>query len=207
MGPRGRVVDEGELDQFSLANQQDYNTGARPMETLQLVAIAAGAVVVIVLLALLVNLFRQMTRFALAVGAVLALVALGVVALSFVSWPTSTSPSREIVTQAQPDVPTPTGTSAAVAVRHFLVGLIVVGVVGTVGAVVGRHLWQERQKRTRLQNTLAQAQVYAMLIGERLPQGLPRRLGQGGGNVIVVGAEQEIPTQAIPQSQPWEVLQ
>ena len=171
------------------------------MTTSQLIAIATGTLVVIVFLALLVNLFRQMTRFALALGAVLALVVLAIVAFSLVSWPTLPSPSVEIVTQAE--IPTPTDTSAAVAVRRFLVGLIVVGVMSTMSAVLGRHLWQEHQKQARLQDALTQAQVYALLSGERLPQGLPRRLAQGGGNVIVVGG-QETP-QAIPQ--PWEVVQ
>jgi hypothetical protein len=183
------------------------------METLQLIAILASALAVSVLLALLVNLFRAMTRFTLALAVVLAFAALCAVMLSFVTWPETPSPSVEMVTpdgdvlpEQPPTVPNKVGTSAAVAVRRFLVGLIVVGVLGTVGAVVGRHLWQERQERARLQDALDQAQVYALMSGERLPQGLPRRLTQGGGNVIVVGG-QEAPTQARPQPQPWEVVQ
>ena len=184
------------------------------METLQLAAIGVGVLVMIVLLALFINLFRAMTRFALAVGAVLAFLALAVVGFSFVTWPTLPSPSLEIVhvdgdgrqVQAEPEELVPLaerGPSAAVAVRRFLVGVIVAGALSTVGAVVGRRLWKDYQKRARIQEALTQAQVYAIVSGERLPQGMPRRLPQGGGNVIVVGG-QETP-QVIPQ-QPWEVL-
>lgn len=177
------------------------------MSTEPLALLAMGVVVAVVLLALLVNLFRAMTRFALAVGAVLALMALCAVALSLVSRPTLPTPRVEIVTQDQSKALPPVGPSAAVAVRRFLVGLLVAGLLGTVGAVTGQHWWQERQRQARLREALQQAQVYALLSGERLSQGLPRRLTQGGGNVIVLGGQQE-PTQASLLDEPgWEVIQ
>jgi hypothetical protein len=95
--------------------------------------------------------------------------------------------------------------SAAVTVRWFLLALLVLPVAGGIAVVAGWQWWKARQKRAKLQEMLEQAQLYALLDG-RPPQRAvtARRLGQGGGNVIVVGG------QGAPVQQPaptWEVVE
>lgn len=182
-----------------------------------IILIAAAILTGAVLLALLTNLFRQMTRLALAIGIGLAFVAVILVTLSLTTWPALPSPSLEInhldgdgqPAQPQPAAPPKPAPSAAVAIRRFLTGALLIGIFSVAGCVIGYHLWKNYQRRERIQNTLAQAQIYGLLSGERaLNQQLPRRLPQGGGNVIVLSGE----GQQQPVAQPlaghgWEVLQ
>jgi hypothetical protein len=93
--------------------------------------------------------------------------------------------------------------SAAVTVRWFLLGLLVLPVAGGIAVVAGWQWWKARQKRAKLQDLLKRAQLYSLLDG-RPPQRAvtTRRLGQGG-NVIVVGGQ-------APVQQPaptWEVVE
>ena len=182
------------------------------MEAAHLILAGLGAAVLLVLLALLINLFRAMTRLALAVCALLAFLAVCAVAIFLVKGYIL----REIPTWPEPVLPPPAGEhpttrprpSAAATVTRFLLGVIVVGVVVTGGVVISRHLWQERRKQVRLRETVQQAQIYALMTGERAVTGLPHRLSQGGGNVIVVSGEIQQPTQAtLPNGSGWEVLQ
>ncbi len=175
------------------------------MKSLELGLIVAGVTGAVVLLAMLINLFRQMTRLALAVGAVLALLVVGMVALSLVNWPTLPGALVEITHTVKdaPGVPvsvsTSTGTSAAVTVRRFAMGMLAVVVLGPVGAVAGYLWWQEHQRQSRFQDTLAQAQVYALISGQRsqLAAGMGRRPGQQGGTVIMVGGQQQETVQPV----------
>lgn len=174
------------------------------------ILIGLGTVVLVLLLALLVNLFRQLTRLALAVGIILAFCAISAVALSLITWPMIPSPVVVNVDTPAGEQPAPVahpGPSAATTVTGFLLAVIAISLLASGGTVVGWHWWKEYQRRRCSQEMLQQAQIYALTSGERLPTGLPRRLPQGG-NVIVVGGQQPQPQiPHLPDSDKWEVLQ
>ena len=116
--------------------------------------------------------------------------------------------------------------SAATSIICFLLAVIAGLLLTTASAVLAWQWWKARQKRARLQEALQQAQIYALMGGERLPTGLARRrlpYSQGGGNVIVLGggAQQTVPNLTLddlgaadslasllpPDGGGWEVLQ
>jgi hypothetical protein len=168
------------------------------MTALQIVGVGALALGAILLLALLGGFFRLLAKLPLTEGAIITVVVILAAVGTFAIWPRGRDPLTDKVHMA-----TPHATCAAVAVRRFLVGLLLVKVLGGIAVALGWHWWKARQKRAKLQDMLERAQLYALLDGRppQRPVGA-RRLGQGG-NVIVVGG------QAPPVQQPaptWEVL-
>lgn len=164
------------------------------MGSLQIGLIVAGIVGTVVLLAMLINLFRQMTRLALAVGTILAMVLVIIVAVSLIEWPTLPSVWVDVpfsTTTNAPIIPRP---SAAVTVRWFVMGMLVVVVLLPVLGMLGYFWWQAYQRRVRLQDTREQAKIYALMSGQQMqsPAGtMGRRMGQPGGTVIMVGGQQQ----------------
>jgi hypothetical protein len=55
--------------------------------------------------------------------------------------------------------------SAAVAVRWFLLALVVLPVAGGIALAFGWQWWKARQKRAKLQDMLERAQLYSLLDG------------------------------------------
>jgi len=92
--------------------------------------------------------------------------------------------------QQQAVIRTQAVTSAASSITTFLLAVILALVLAVIGAVVGRQWWKRHQRWERMREALAQAQVYALLQGARLPA--PRRPAlpaQAGGNIIVLPGE------------------
>jgi hypothetical protein len=170
------------------------------MTALQIVGVGALALGAILLLALLGGFFRLLAKLPLTEGAIITLVVILAAVGTFAIWPRGGDPLADKV---HVHVAAPHATSAAVAVRRFLVTLLAIKVVGGIAVALGWHWWKARQKRAKLQDMLERAQLYSLLDGR--PQGAvtARRLGQGG-NVIVVGG------QGAPVQQPaptWEVVE
>jgi hypothetical protein len=92
--------------------------------------------------------------------------------------------------------------SAAVEVRVFLLGLLLLKVAGGIALAFGWQWWKQRQKRAKLQEILEQAQLYNLLDGRPQRTAPARRLGQGG-NVILVGGQ----APAQQPAQTWEVIE
>jgi len=86
--------------------------------------------------------------------------------------------------------------SAATSVRLFLWSVIIGAVLAIVGIGLALQWWTERQKQQRRQDTLEQAQIYALLTGPNPKPYYPPQL-------------QTPPTSHFPQnpSGGWEVLQ
>jgi hypothetical protein len=170
------------------------------MTALQIVGVGALALGAILLLALLGGFFRLLAKLPLTEGAIITLVVILAAVGTFAIWPRGGDPLADKV---HVHVAAPHATSAAVAVRRFLVTLLAIKVVGGIAVALGWQWWKARQKRAKLQEMLEKAQLYALLDG-RPPQRpvTARRLGQGG-NVIVVGGQ-------APVQQPaptWEVVE
>ncbi len=172
-----------------------------PMEV-TVILIALGAVVLLAVLAMLVNLFRAMTRFALAVGIVAGLCVVGLIVLASLRWPVIPGPVVLPAGGPAPSsaVPTHSGPSAATSITLFLLAVIVFLGLAVGGAVLGWQWWKQRQKRQRME---AMALVYGAMNGA-LPAP-PRRarahLGQGQPGVYVVTGQQPQP-EPLPR---WEV--
>jgi hypothetical protein len=178
----------------------------------ELSMIGITAAVLLVLLALLASLIKQMTRLVLAGGVVLAFLALGVVLLVSLDLPALPSPVE--VHLDSPTLPQSAPPSAAASITLFLMGVLAFVVVTIVVVVVGREWWQERRRQARLREALQQAQLYALLSGERVPTGSAQvRFPQRGGNVILIGGQQMTPRQDAladflpPEADGWEVIQ
>ncbi len=167
------------------------------------ILIALGAVVLLAVLAMLVNLFRAMTRFALAVCIVAGLCVVGLIVLTSLRWPVIPGPAVLPAGDPAPSpaVPADSGPSAATSITLFLLAVVVFLGLAMGGAVLGWQWWKQRQKRQRLE---AMALVYGAMNGALpAPRRAGARLGQGQSNIYVMGDRH-------PQPQPeplpgWEV--
>ncbi len=166
-----------------------------------IILIALGAVVLLAVLAMLVNLFRAMTHLTLAVGIVAGLCVVALIVLASLRWQVIPAP---VVLPAGDPAPSPAastdpGPSAATSITLFLLAVIVFLGLAVGGAVLGWQWWKRRQKRQRMETM---ALVYGAMNGVLpVPRRAGARLGQGQSNVYVMGDRH-------PQPEPlpgWEV--
>ncbi|MDY6877353.1 MAG: hypothetical protein SWK90_14275 [Chloroflexota bacterium] len=91
-------------------------------------------------------------------------------------------------------------TSAAMSITLFLAVVILTLVLLAGGVIIGGQWWKRRQRQAKMQDALAQAQIYSLLNGARLPAGgrptarpsIPAQQA-GGSNVIIVPGQQNQP--------------
>lgn len=109
-------------------------------------------------------------------------------------------------------------TSAAMSITLFLVVVILLMVLVVGGGAVGWLWWKGYRRREKLREAVAQAQVYALLNGARLPAGggagRPSTPVQAGGNTFVfpggqmasgMGEQSDALAGLLP-SEGWEVV-
>jgi len=159
--------------------------------TLILIGLAVALAAILVL-----RFSRQIARFLLIAGGVVAVIAM---ALALTAQARATQQAARAATVAAAGQ---AATSAAMSLILFLLIVIVVLLLAIGGAVAAWLWWQRRQRQRQYRDTLQQAQVLALLNGQRPPAlRRPARSSQMPGSPIIVVPGQQYPP-AYPQYPP-----
>jgi len=138
-----------------------------------------GAIGAVVLLIIVWRFGKALAKLALALGALAAVIVIGLAFLTQASANRQTAQAATIATTGH------TMISAATSIIIFLLMIILGTGLTSAGVIIGWHWYQGYRKRRQLQDTLYQAQIYALLNGARMPAGPRQPTLPQQGNILV----------------------